>query len=65
MHPEKLTENLFGKYHHATTYHAPLLYREIATSSLFAESEELMFNTFGNISLNTSSGKVEDILAIY
>ena len=61
--PQAVTRgNMFGRYFHAATYHAPLVNRIISPSSLYTELQERMFNKVKSITRTTSNYHPEDMI---
>ncbi|XP_066298089.1 uncharacterized protein [Branchiostoma lanceolatum] len=56
--PKKLTPRaLYGNYFHALTCHSPMVYRIIALSSTYTESEERVFNQLRGIHRTTGPSR--------
>ena len=61
--PIILTEKKFyGRYFHSLVCHAPIQHRIICSRSTNTEQQERHFNTFGSISLSTSSRRPGEII---
>ena len=60
--PRKITkEKLYGTYYHSLTVHLPEVARIISPSSIHTENEEQLFSQIKQISLTTSSRKLDSI----